>query len=60
MAPVGTPKIARAIALFSIDSAQGTVTLANPLSGKQVRPITDLKDYWIGEAVFVTAPLGRN
>jgi predicted double-glycine peptidase len=60
MEPVGSTTIAHAIALFSIDSAQGSVTLANPLSGKQVRPITDLKDYWIGEAVFVTAPLGRN
>jgi hypothetical protein len=60
MEPVGTTKISHAIALFSIDSAQGTATLANPLSGKQVRLITDLQDYWIGEAVFVTAPFGAN
>lgn len=56
MEPIGDSKIAHAIALLSIDSQKGTVTLANPLSGKQVRPITDLKDYWIGEALFVTAP----
>jgi predicted double-glycine peptidase len=60
MEPVGTSKIAHAIALLSLNPIQGTVTLANPLSGKQVRPITDLKDYWIGEAVFVTAPFVRH
>lgn len=55
MEPVSGTKIQHAIALLEINAAKGTLTVANPLYGKQVKTFDEMKNYWIGEAVFITA-----
>lgn len=54
--PVGATTIRHAVALLGIDSARRTVTLGNPLHGRQLKGFDELKGFWLGEAVFVTAP----
>lgn len=51
--PVVTTTIRHAVALLAVDADRRTVTLGNPLYGRQVKPWTALKGYWTGEAVFV-------
>ena len=50
--PVAGSRIAHAIALLSIDSETSTLTVANPLYGKQTKTFDDMKDYWLEDAVF--------
>jgi predicted double-glycine peptidase len=54
MEPVAGQRIQHAIALFEIDLSKGNLTVANPLYGKQIKTFEEMKDYWIGEAIFVT------
>ncbi len=56
MEPIDTGKTLHAIALLEIDPVKRTLTIANPLYGRQVKTFKDMKDHWIGEAVFVTMP----
>lgn len=58
--PVGPRTIRHAVALLEVDREAGTVTLGNPLEGRQVKAFSELDGYWIGEAVFVEdgAPVG--
>jgi hypothetical protein len=41
--------------LLSVDTVAGTVTLGNPLQGRQELALAQLDGYWIGEAVLVGA-----
>ncbi len=59
MEPIAEAKIAHAIALLEINPTKHTLTVANPLYGKEIIPFDRMKDYWIGEAVFVTVPLSN-
>lgn len=45
-----------AVALLSIDGKARTVTIGNPLYGRQVLTFEQMKGYWIGQAIFVTYP----
>ncbi len=60
MEPVAGQRIQHAIALFEIDLAQGNLTVANPLYGKQIKTFEEMKDYWLGEAIFVTVSSNKN
>ncbi|GBO52792.1 hypothetical protein APA_593 [Pseudanabaena sp. lw0831] len=60
MEPVAGQRIQHAIALFEIDLAKGNLTVSNPLYGKQVKTFEQMKDYWIGEAIFVTVAPNTN
>jgi len=51
--PVLTAKIRHAVALLAVDSTRRTITIGNPLYGRQVKSWDDLRGYWIGEAIFV-------
>ncbi|MBD2480719.1 papain-like cysteine protease family protein [Planktothrix sp. FACHB-1365] len=51
--PVGETTISHAIALLEINSKQHTLTLANPLYGKQVKLFEQMQGYWTGTATFV-------
>ena len=53
--PVGPTRIRHAVALLAVDAAARTVTVGNPLHGLQVKRLDELKGYWTGEAVLVTA-----
>jgi hypothetical protein len=44
-----------AIALLDVDPVRRTVTIGDPMRGRQVKRFEDLDRVWIGEAVFVTA-----
>ncbi|MGK7874627.1 MAG: hypothetical protein AB4426_15380 [Xenococcaceae cyanobacterium] len=46
--------IAHAVALLSVDISEKFLTIANPLSGIQVKTFEQMEGYWLGEAVFVT------
>jgi hypothetical protein len=54
--PVGAATIRHAVALLGVDPRRRTVTLGNPLHGRQLKSFDELRGYWIGEAVFATAP----
>ncbi|XGV98507.1 MAG: cysteine peptidase family C39 domain-containing protein [Leptolyngbya sp. BL-A-14] len=54
MEPVGNKSIQHAIALLAIDPNRKELMVANPLIGKQIKTFDSMKDYWLGEAVFVT------
>lgn len=43
-----------AVALLSINLESQTVTLGNPLYGRQVKTFDHINGYWTGDAVFVT------
>ncbi|MEQ8753822.1 MAG: cysteine peptidase family C39 domain-containing protein [Coleofasciculus sp. G1-WW12-02] len=45
-----------AVALLSIDGKARTVTIGNPLYGRQILTFDQMKGYWIGQAIFVTYP----
>ncbi|WP_052307520.1 hypothetical protein [Coleofasciculus chthonoplastes] len=45
-----------AIALLSVDAKAQTVTVGNPLYGRQILTFDQMKGYWIGQAIFVTYP----
>lgn len=57
MEPVGETKISHAIALLAIDPAKQTLLLGNPIYGRQVKTFTEMQDYWLKEAVFVSGSL---
>jgi hypothetical protein len=46
-------RIAHAIALFAVNLKQRTLTVGNPLFGRQVKTFEQMADYWLGEAIFV-------
>ncbi len=46
-------RIAHAIALFEVNLKQRTLTVGNPLVGRQVKTFEQMTDYWLGEAIFV-------
>lgn len=58
--PVLTGTIRHAVALLAVDTLARTVTLGNPLYGRQVKRFEDLDEYWYGEAVFVGRPGTRS
>ncbi|MBW4488786.1 MAG: hypothetical protein KME12_13450 [Trichocoleus desertorum ATA4-8-CV12] len=60
MEPVGAAKISHAIALLAIDPAKQTLLLGNPIYGRQVKTFTEMQDYWLKEAVFVSGSLIRD
>ena len=51
--PVGPRTIRHAVALLEVDPEAETVTIGNPLEGRQVKSFDELDGYWIGEAVLV-------
>lgn len=53
--PVGSTTIRHAVALLTVDGAAREVVLGNPLYGRQVRRFDQMRGYWMGEAVFLTA-----
>jgi hypothetical protein len=55
MEPVSGTRIQHAIALLEIDPFKEKITVANPLYGIQEKKFSDLKDYWLEDAIFVTA-----
>nr|WP_290225531.1 cysteine peptidase family C39 domain-containing protein [Trichocoleus desertorum] len=57
MEPVGAIKISHAIVLLAIDPAKQTLLLGNPIYGRQVKTFTEMQDYWLKEAVFVSGSL---
>lgn len=52
MEPIGSTKIAHAIALLGVDPVKRTLTVGNPIYGRQVKTFAEMKDYWLNEAVF--------
>jgi peptidase C39-like protein len=54
-APIRGGIARHAIALLEVDPVRRTVTIGDPLRGRQVKRFEDLDRVWIGEAVFVTA-----
>lgn len=54
MEPVSGSRIQHAIALLDIDKVNSKLTVANPLYGIQEKTFDEMKDYWLGEAIFVT------
>jgi len=57
--PVVTTTVRHAVALLAVDTRNRTITIGNPLYGRQVKPWSALRDYWLGEAVFVDAAGAR-
>jgi hypothetical protein len=55
MEPVSEARIQHAIALLAIDPLKEKITVANPLSGIQEKRFDEMKDYWLEDAIFVTA-----
>jgi len=55
MEPVSGTRIQHAIALLAIDPVKEKITVANPLYGIQDKKFSDMKDYWLEDAIFVTA-----
>jgi predicted double-glycine peptidase len=49
-----------AIALLAVDPVRRTVTIGDPMRGRQVKRFEDLDRVWIGEAVFVTVKRVRH
>jgi hypothetical protein len=47
-------EIAHTVALLSVNPKTQTLTIANPLSGIEVKRFDELKGYWMNEAVFVS------
>ncbi|EDX74039.1 peptidase, C39 family [Coleofasciculus chthonoplastes PCC 7420] len=45
-----------AVVLLSINPESQTVTVGNPLYGRQVKTFDHINGYWTGDAVFVTNP----
>jgi len=54
--PVGSTTIRHAVALLSVDTVSRTITIGNPLHGRQRIRYDALRGYWIGEAVFAMRP----
>ena len=46
--------VRHAVALLSVDPVRRTVTIGDPMRGRQVKRFEDLDRIWLGEAVFVT------
>jgi len=57
--PVLATTIRHAVALLAVDTAARTVTIGNPLRGRQVRRLDQMRGYWIGEAVVLGAHPAR-
>lgn len=55
MEPVSGTRIQHAIALLAIDPVKEKITVANPLYGIQEKKFSDMKDYWLEDAIFITA-----
>jgi hypothetical protein len=51
--PVLATTIRHAVALLAVDTAAHTITVGNPLHGRQVKRFDEMKDYWLGEAVVL-------
>lgn len=49
--PVLTTTIRHAVALLAVDTTARTITIGNPLHGRQAMRFDELRGYWIGEAV---------
>ncbi|MGK7940015.1 MAG: cysteine peptidase family C39 domain-containing protein [Crocosphaera sp.] len=43
-----------AVVLMEIDTKNQQLILGNPLHGVEFKPFSELKDYWFGEAIFVS------
>ena len=46
-------QFAHSVALLKIDNENQEVILGNPLSGVRIREFDKMKDYWLGEVIFV-------
>jgi predicted double-glycine peptidase len=46
--------IVHAVALLSVNNAKKVLKIANPLYGIQYKSYEQMKDYWYGEAVFIS------
>ena len=53
MEPIDNIRISHAIGLISINPTQETLTVANPLYGRQIKSFKEMKDYWKNKAIFV-------
>ena len=51
--PVLAKTIRHSVALLAVDTAARTITVGNPLRGRQVKRFADLGGYWFGEAVVL-------
>ena len=51
--PVAATTIRHAVALLEVDPVAQTITVGNPLYGRQVKAFDELDGYWLGEAVLV-------
>ncbi|MDJ0731436.1 MAG: cysteine peptidase family C39 domain-containing protein [Crocosphaera sp.] len=43
-----------AVVLMDIDTENEQLILGNPLFGTEAKPFSELKDYWFGEAIFIS------
>ena len=46
-------RFSHAVALLSINSQQGSILIANPLYGLQIKTVEEFDRYWFGEAILV-------
>jgi predicted double-glycine peptidase len=51
--PILTTTIRHAVALLAVDAERRTITIGNPLYGRQIKSWESLHGYWTGEAVLV-------
>jgi len=51
--PILTTTIRHAVALLAVDAERRTITIGNPLYGRQIKSWESLRGYWTGEAVLV-------
>ena len=57
--PILTTTVSHSVALLGVDTAVHTITVGNPLYGRQVKRFTELSGYWIGEAVVLGVAFPR-
>ncbi len=43
-----------AVVLMGIDTEKEELIIGNPLFGTETKPFSELKDYWFGEAIFIS------
>ena len=57
--PILTTTVSHSVALLGVDTAAHTITVGNPLYGRQVKRFAELSGYWIGEAVVLGVAFPR-
>ncbi|EAZ90659.1 cysteine peptidase family C39 domain-containing protein [Crocosphaera chwakensis] len=43
-----------AVVLMGVDTEKEELIIGNPLFGTETKPFSELKDYWFGEAIFIS------